>query len=109
MGAVGWRQFRDEHPDARVLARSTGHDRDYLANPYVGYDDPDSEPLFALPTDPDTRLPVKARVVGVGRGDDAVAVPGTCSPDRASSTSTWVGSASCSGTLRARSRRSTLS
>ena len=74
MGAVGWRQFRDEHPDARVLSRSTGHDREYLANPYVGYDDPNSEPLFALPTDPDSRLPVKARVVGVGRGDDAVAI-----------------------------------
>ena len=67
VGAVGWAQFREEHPDARVLSRSTGHDRDYLTNPYVGYDDPDSEPLFALPTDPDTRLPVKARVVGVSR------------------------------------------
>ena len=74
VGAVGWRQFRDEHPDARVLSRSTGHDRDYLTNPYVGYDDPDSELLFALPTDPDSRLPVKARVVGVGTGKDAVAM-----------------------------------
>lgn len=75
VGAVGWGQFRQEHPDARVLTRSTGHDRDYLTNPYVGYDDPDSEPLFALPTGPDTRLPVKARVVGVGEGESAVAVP----------------------------------
>lgn len=82
VGAVGWRQFREEHPDARVLARSTGHDREYLTNPYVGYDDPDSEPLFALPTDPDTRLPVKARVVGVGNGDDAVAVSRDLLADR---------------------------
>lgn len=74
VGAVGWAQFREEHPDARVLSRTTGHDRDYLTNPYVGYDDPDSQPLFALPTDPDTRLSVKARVVGVGEGKDAVAV-----------------------------------
>ena len=74
VGAVGWRQFREEHPDAQVLSRSTGQDRDYLTNPYVGYDDPDSEPLFALPTDPDSRLPVKARVVGVGDGKTAVAV-----------------------------------
>lgn len=82
VGAVGWAQFREEHPDARVLSRSTGHDRDYLTNPYVGYDDPDSEPLFALPNDPDTRLPVKARVVGVGEGKDAVAVPRDLLADR---------------------------
>ena len=82
VGAVGWGQFRDEHPDARVLSRSTGHDRDYLTNPYVGYDDPDSEPLFALPGDPDPRLPVKARVVGVGAGKDAVAVSRDLLADR---------------------------
>ncbi len=82
VGAVGWRQFREEHPDARVLSRSTGHDRDYLTNPYVGYDDPDSEPLFALPTDPDSRLPVKARVVGVGEGKDAIAVSREVLADR---------------------------
>ncbi|MGD9961885.1 DUF3179 domain-containing (seleno)protein [Nocardioides sp.] len=82
VGAVGWRQFREEHPDARVLSRSTGHDRSYLSNPYVGYDDPDSEPLFALPTDPDSRLLVKARVVGVGDGKDAVAVSRDLLADR---------------------------
>jgi hypothetical protein len=82
VGAVGWRQFREEHPDAQVLSRSTGHDRDYLTNPYVGYDDPDSEPFFALPTDPDTRLPVKARVVGVGEGKHAVAVSRDLLADR---------------------------
>lgn len=82
VGAVGWRQFREEHPDARVLSRSTGHDRDYLTNPYVGYDDQDSEPLFALPNDPDTRLPLKARVVGVGEGKDAVAVSRDLLADR---------------------------
>ncbi len=82
MGAVGWRQLREEHPDARVLSRSTGYDRDYLVNPYVGYDDPDSEPLFALPSDPDARLPVKARVVGVGEGVTAVAVSRDVLADR---------------------------
>lgn len=82
VGAVGWRQFREEHPDARVLSRSTGHDREYVTNPYVGYDDQDSEPLFALPNDPDTRLPLKARVVGVGEGKDAVAVSRDLLADR---------------------------
>lgn len=74
MGTVGWAQFRAEHPDARVLSRATGFDRHYGDNPYVGYDDPGSEPMFEVPGEPDTRLPVKARVVGVGDGDQAVAV-----------------------------------
>ncbi len=74
VGTVGWAQFRDEHPDALVLSRETGHDRDYGRNPYVGYDDPGSDPLFPLPEELDRRLPAKARVVGVGTGDDAVAV-----------------------------------
>ncbi|GAB3038293.1 hypothetical protein GCM10011376_35620 [Nocardioides flavus (ex Wang et al. 2016)] len=82
VGAVGWRQFREEHPDARVLSRSTGHDREYVTNPYVGYDDPDSEPLFALPTGRDARLPLKARVVGVGEGKNAVAVSRDLLADR---------------------------
>ncbi|ANH40404.1 hypothetical protein I601_4008 [Nocardioides dokdonensis FR1436] len=74
MGTVGWSQFRAEHPDALVLSRTTGHDRDYGRNPYVGYDDPDSDPIFPLPGEPDDRLAAKVRVVGVGTGADAVAV-----------------------------------
>jgi hypothetical protein len=74
MGTVGWAQFREEHPDALVLSRETGHARDYGRNPYVGYDDPGSDPLFPLPEELDGRLPAKARVVGVGTGVDAVAV-----------------------------------
>lgn len=74
MGTVGWSQFREEHPGALVLSRETGHDRDYGRNPYVGYDDPGSDPLFELPGEPDDRLPPKVRVVGVGTGADAVAV-----------------------------------
>ena len=74
MGVVGWAQFREEHPDAPVLNRVTGVSANYGANPYVGYDDPDSEPYFELPGEPDSRLPIKARVIGLGSGDDAVAV-----------------------------------
>lgn len=75
MGTVGWAQLREEHPDAKVLSRTTGMGRHYGDNPYVGYDDPTSEPMFALPSEPDARLAVKARVVGVGEGRRAVAVP----------------------------------
>ncbi len=74
MGVVGWTQFREQHPDATVLTRETGHQRDYGRNPYVGYDDPDGDVLFALPGDVDARLPVKARVVGIERDGEAVAL-----------------------------------
>ena len=40
IGVVGWEQFRSAHPDALLLTRDTGHDRDYGRNPYAGYDPP---------------------------------------------------------------------
>ncbi|MBD8870422.1 DUF3179 domain-containing protein [Nocardioides donggukensis] len=75
MGSVGWAQFRTEHPDATVLSRDTGFERDYGLNPYVGYDDPDTDPIFPLPGEADERLPAKARVVGVTRRGESAAVP----------------------------------
>ncbi|GAB2763974.1 DUF3179 domain-containing protein [Nocardioides salsibiostraticola] len=75
IGVVGWEQFQAAHPEALVLSRDTGFDRNYGANPYEGYDDPRTEPFFALPGEPDQRLQVKERVVGVGEGSNAVAVP----------------------------------
>ncbi len=71
MGVVGWDQFRESHPDARVLTRETGHDRDYGTNPYVGYDQPDGGLIAPIPGGTDDRLLVKERVVGLGAGDDA--------------------------------------
>jgi hypothetical protein len=72
---VAWREFAVEHPKALVLSRATGHDRPYGENPYEGYDDVDSSPLFPVANDDDERLPPKERVVFIERGDDAVAVP----------------------------------
>ncbi|WP_323793182.1 DUF3179 domain-containing protein [Nocardioides sp.] len=77
LGTVGWDQFREAHPDALVLNRDTGHQRDYGRNPYPGYDEPGSEPLFPLPGDPseaDERLGPKTRVIGLGSDADAIAV-----------------------------------
>lgn len=74
MGVVGWSQFRSAHPEAKVLTRDTGHDRDYGRNPYVGYDLPDGGLLVPLPDGPDERLPVKARVIGIRIGDEALAI-----------------------------------
>ena len=74
LAAVAWSDFRAAHPRALVLSQETGFERPYGRNPYVGYDDPGGPLLFGLPDDPDPRLPVKERVVGIGEGDDAVAV-----------------------------------
>jgi len=75
MGVVAWSDFRDANPSALVLSRDTGFERPYGQNPYVGYDDPDGGLLFGLPGgDPDERLPVKERVVGISDGTESVAV-----------------------------------
>ncbi len=71
---VTWAQWQAAHPDGWVLSRETGVDRDYGANPYVGYDSPDSYP-FLFRGEPDPRLPPKERVAGLGGDEDPVAVP----------------------------------
>jgi len=70
---VAWADFARSHPRARVLTRETGFDRSYGDNPYEGYDDVDSPPIFPVPGD--KRLPPKERVVYVERGSESVAVP----------------------------------
>ncbi len=34
---VTWQQFSKEHPDAKVVSRQTGHQRDYTRSPYGGF------------------------------------------------------------------------
>jgi hypothetical protein len=72
---IAWGEFSRRHPDGRVLSRDTGHSRPYGQNPYAGYDDVDSGPLFPAPGGDDSRLPPKERVVYLERGKEAVAVP----------------------------------
>jgi hypothetical protein len=72
---VSWREFRGMHPSALVLNRDTGFVRDYGSNPYAGYDDVDSPPIFATRNEDDDRLPPKERVVYVEVGKQAFAVP----------------------------------
>ncbi len=74
MGTVAWSDFLTAHPDALVLSQDTGFRRPYGENPYVGYDDTDGSLLFPLPGEPDERLAVKERVVGVSAGSENVAV-----------------------------------
>jgi len=40
-----WERLQEFHPDARVLSRETGYERDYSRSPYPGYDDPGEEPI----------------------------------------------------------------
>jgi len=43
---VSWEDLRSAHPDAEVLSRETGYDRNYGQNLYAGYDDIDSSPFL---------------------------------------------------------------
>ncbi len=62
---LSWADFKASYPDGLVLDRAaTGFERPYGENPYVGYDDPGTEPfLFSGPLD--ERAASKQRVVGV--------------------------------------------
>lgn len=70
---VSWATFAGEYPNGLTLDRP-GFTRPYGTNPYVGYDNLDTQPfLFLQPTDP--RLPAKLRVAAVEIDGDAVAFP----------------------------------
>jgi hypothetical protein len=71
---VSMADFEAAHPDGDVLSRDTGFDRNYGANPYIGYDIVDQDP-FLFEGVVDGRLPPKERVVTVGDGAAAVAFP----------------------------------
>ena len=72
---VAWGEFKTTHPRGLVLTRGTGYARDYGRNPYEGYDDINSPPIFATAGDDDGRLPPKERVVFIVAGPEAVAIP----------------------------------
>lgn len=61
---ISFEQFREAHPDAAVLSRDTGMDRQYGRNPYPGYDDIDERP-WLFDGRQDGRLPPMEKVIGV--------------------------------------------
>jgi len=68
---ISWSDFKVTHPDGTVLDRAaTGYDRPYGNNPYVGYDNPDTDP-FLFRGAVDDRAVAKQRVVGVALEDAA--------------------------------------
>ncbi len=72
---ISWADFKEAHPDGRVLSRDTGFSRPYGRNPYAGYDDVRSSPfLYRGPETPGV-LPPVARVLTVDLNGEAVAYP----------------------------------
>jgi len=70
---MAWEDFAAAYPEGSVLDwTATGFRRDYGSNPYVGYDDPDSDP-FLFRGLVDDRARAKQRVVGIAIADEAVA------------------------------------
>jgi hypothetical protein len=70
---MSWEDFRNTYPTGKVLDETqTGFRRSYGTNPYVGYDDSDTEP-FLFRGIPDQRARSKERVVGVSHNDVDVA------------------------------------
>jgi hypothetical protein len=59
-----WGEFRQRHPEGRVLVPSDPHARPYGRNPYAGYDSAERPFLYSGPMP--EKLPAMARVVVVG-------------------------------------------
>lgn len=70
---ISWQDFKAAFADAKILSRDTGFRRSYGINPYSGYDGSSRPFLFA--GNPDPRLPALERVIGIGKGDAAIAYP----------------------------------
>lgn len=58
-----WADWRAKHPQTKVLTQETGYQRDYLKDPYQGYEQ--DEKIFFPVAHEDPRLPRKARILGV--------------------------------------------
>ena len=71
---VSFADFKDAHPDGRVLSRDTGYDRQYGRNPYAGYDTFGGNP-FLFTGDLDGRLLPVERVIAVTLDGVDVAFP----------------------------------
>ena len=71
---ISYQQFKEAHPDGKVLSKNTGVDRPYGRNPYSGYDDVNNTPFLAGDIE-DERLKPLQKVIGVRTGDQQKAYP----------------------------------
>ncbi len=73
--SIAWSEAAESFPDAQVLSRETGYNRDYGSNPYIGYDSITRSPfLYDGPATPG-QLPPMARITTVDLNGEAVAYP----------------------------------
>lgn len=70
---IGFGDFAAEYPDGKILSRTTGQERPYGENPYVGYDS--SEQPFLYEGDFDDRLLPTEHVLAGLVGGKAIAYP----------------------------------
>jgi len=73
---VSFADFVIAFPDGKVLSRDTGFRRSYGQNPYMGYDDINSNP-FLFYGKKDDRLPAMERVLSIGSSAKTQLVPVT--------------------------------
>ena len=71
---VSFDDFREAHPQGKILSQDTGFSRNYGTNPYAGYDQADKPP-FLFDGETDGRLLPKERVVAVTIGEADAAFP----------------------------------
>jgi hypothetical protein len=70
---VGFKQFKEQYPEGKVLSRETSANRPYGQNPYTFYDSTDTPFLFE--GELDNRLRATERVLAGVIGGQAVAFP----------------------------------
>ncbi len=72
---LGFGSFKEAFPDGLVLSPDTGFDRPYGTNPYVGYDDAQTNPIGGFISQPiDDRFSAKTRLVGVTDDEGAYSI-----------------------------------
>lgn len=71
---ISWADFKELHPDGKVLSRDTGNARNYGRNPYFGYDNINQTPFLFNGATPG-QLPPMARVLTVELNGEAAAYP----------------------------------
>lgn len=69
---ISFDQFRDAYPDAPVLSRNTGHQRNYGQNPYAGYNDINKTPFLMDEDDLSDKLPPMEKLVGVRHNNEQI-------------------------------------
>ncbi len=74
VAVISYGDFVRSFPSGKVLTEETGFSRDYRVNPYRGYDTLGSTPFLFNGTI-DRRLDGLERVVGLGAGDESLAIP----------------------------------